>query len=208
VIDLSNVNGEPNFTRVYQTGQRRVYMKVDEGRTFVDPDYLRRRARARRAGLKVGGYHFAKPHQNTPAEEVHGFIARLQLPSTQERPCLDLEDGASTHTVGRWAVEFYRLFKRATGITLLFYSYPSYIASLGLTVPLGPLWLASFGRNDGQEHPFLIPRPWTAIAAHQYSSNARVAGVPGRVDISHVFRGWELDLAPPVGGGSGLPAAQ
>jgi lysozyme len=60
MLDLSNNNGPVDFKRVFQAGQRRVYLKLTEGLTFDDPKFADFRKRARAAGLKVGAYHFAR----------------------------------------------------------------------------------------------------------------------------------------------------
>jgi hypothetical protein len=44
------------------------------------------------------------------------------------------------------------------------------------------------------EHPFTIPRPWKGVAAHQFSSKARVAGCADPVDISHEFVVRAIDV--------------
>lgn len=196
MIDLSNNNGHVDFKRLYQAGQRRVYLKCTEGRTWQDPTYHALKARATAAGFLVGAYHFARPHTNAPEAEARNFLAHVGVLShvTGLRPCLDLEEGTPSFAVGRWAMTFCALIEKKIGKRPLFYSFPSYIDGLGLRSTPGPLWLASFGRNDGVEHPFKVSRPWREIAAHQFSSNARVSGASGRVDISHVFDYAALSL--------------
>lgn len=189
MIDLSNNNGAVNFQRLFAAGQRRCYLKCTEGKTFVDRTYAPLRERAVKAGLKVGGYHFAHPQSNSPRVEAEFFLHHLgPLHFLKDlRPCLDLEHGTPTKAIGTWAIEFCAIIEKKIGVRPLFYSFPSYIEGLHLAKAPGPLWLASFGRNDGVEHAFRVPRPWRELAAHQYSSNARVAGATGRVDISHVY---------------------
>jgi GH25 family lysozyme M1 (1,4-beta-N-acetylmuramidase) len=197
MIDLSNNNGPVDFVRLYQAGQRRVYLKLTEGIAFVDPTFHDLRRRAHAAGLMVGAYHFARPHAHSPGAELGHFLGHLPRPVEQVdlRPCLDVEQSPAGVDVGLWVKRFSAGLADAIGLRPLIYSYPSYLESCHLGRAPGPLWLASYGRNDGREHPFRIPRPWTQVAAHQYSSQGHVAGVHGPVDVSHVFNPDELGVA-------------
>ena len=193
MLDLSNNNAEPNWTRIYQAGQRRVYLKCTEGSGFVDKTFQSRRRAAHRAGLKVGAYHFSHSERSSPVVEAKFFVKNLgQLaPRGDLRPCLDFEIGKPS---AEWAEAWIAEVQRLTGVRPIIYSYSDFLRRAGFKTPPAYLWLASYGRNDGKEHQFVIPPPWKRIVAHQYSSNARVAGVPGRVDISHVFNYRALEL--------------
>jgi lysozyme len=199
VIDLSNNNGAVDFARLYQAGQRRVYLKLTEGTSFVDPTFHELRHRALGAGLMVGAYHFAHPHERRAAAELEHFLGQLPQPlelNRDLRPCLDIEQAPASPQVGIWLRSFARDFLARLGLRPLIYSTPSYLESCHIGSPApGPLWLASYGRDDGVEHKFKIPRPWTLVVAHQFTSRGRVAGVHGPVDVSHVFRPLELDVA-------------
>src|SRR4030095_5050972 len=123
------------------------------------------------------------------------FLRKLPSISNRDlRPALDLEFKTPSEAVGRWAQGGMSLVRRETGVRPIIYSFGSFLESCRFSTPPAALWLASFGRNDGKEHPFTIPRPWKRVAAHQFSSNARVAGVSGRVDVSHVFGARAIDV--------------
>jgi lysozyme len=196
MLDLSNNNGAVDFHRIYQAGHRRVYLKRSEGTSFTDRLFPGFRSAAHAAGLKTGAYHFTHPLSHTPSEEL-AFFLRLLPPLDNKhdlRPCFDQEYGAPSERKGQWITELHKLFREGFGYWPVLYSYPYYLETLRLRAPVGPLWLASFGRNDGKEHPFSVVPPYKTVAAHQYSSNARVAGVSGLVDISHVFSGAALAI--------------
>lgn len=62
LLDLSNNNPSPIvFGQIKQHGAYGLWHKVSEGNSYTDPDWKGRSAAARRAGLRVGGYHFARP---------------------------------------------------------------------------------------------------------------------------------------------------
>ena len=201
MIDISNNNGSVDFARVRHSGQQRVYLKLTEGDNFFDSTHLGRRVAAHKAGMKVGEYHFARPSRNTPHEEAHWFLEHLPrlMAGKDLRPCLDLEDPKATPNlrIGNWAAAWVDEVQRHSGHVVVIYGNPSYLEACRLPKALGrhPLWLASYGRNDGREHPFQVPPPWTRVAAHQYSSQARIAGISGLADISKVFQADALDVA-------------
>jgi lysozyme len=197
MLDLSNNNGAVDFKRVFQAGQKRVYLKLTEGVTFNDPTFADLRKRARAAGLKVGAYHFARgvPAGNSVKDEADHFLSQLpSLSSKDLRPALDLEFKQPSADVGKWAKEWLSLVQKKTGVAPIIYSFGSFLEGCRFSTPPAALWLASFGRNDGLEHPFKIPSPWKKAAAHQFTSNARVAGCSGRVDLSHIFDAGAIDV--------------
>ena len=197
MLDLSNNNGPVDFKRVFQAGQRRVYLKLTEGVTFDDPKFVDFRKHARAASLKVGAYHFARgiPSGHSAQEEADHFLAKLPTLTNKDlRPALDLEFKTPSAAVGNWAKEWISIVRKATGVRPIIYSYGSFLESCGFRTAPAALWLASYGRNDGKEYPPTIPRPWKRLAAHQFSSNARVAGCSGLVDISHVFAARSIDV--------------
>lgn len=200
MIDLSNNNGAVDFRRVHAAGIRRVYLKATEGAGFVDKTHIHRRVQAQTYQLLTGEYHFARPSQSSPRVEAEHFLSNLPEPLRKGRdlrPCLDLEDPdtKAAPRVGRWAQEFIRYVQRHREHVCLIYGSPYYLEACQYPVKGTPLWLASYGRNDGKEYPFKVPRPWTHVAAHQFASTARVPGVEGHCDVSRVLHPHEIDVA-------------
>lgn len=201
MIDLSNNNGSVNFQTLRHAGhEERVYLKLSEGASFHDPDFAARYGQAISAGCKVGAYHFARPSKHTPREEADFFLRLLPklAPGKTLRPCLDLEDpnAQPSERVAAWAEVWLELVRKHIRYHPIIYGSPSYLHACDFHKAPAWLWLASFGRNDGREHPFSIPAPWRRrqVAAHQYASTARVPGVVGNVDLSHVLRARLLDI--------------
>lgn len=198
MLDLSNNNGPVDFKLVFQAQHKRVYLKATEGVTFNDRKFTDLRKRALAAGLKVGAYHFARgiPGGNSAKDEADHFLAKLPALTSGEdlRPALDLEFKTPSPAVGEWAEEWLTLVRTATGVQPIIYSFGSFLEKCAFSTPPAELWLANFGRNDGKEHPFSIPRPWTKIAAHQFSSKGRVAGCSGEVDVSRVLDRKAIDV--------------
>ncbi len=193
LLDLSNNNVVTDLGAIKRAGFAGVWHKVSEGESFKDGDWQARSVKLRKVGARVGGYHFAQPGHGD-ARRVAQFFATL-LGKIQRRdlaPVLDFElnpQHLPPAELLAWARAFNQAFHGITGAWPLFYSFPTFIANLGATKVIGRgLWLASFGRNDGVEHSFVVPRPFKKALAHQFTSEGRVAGVSGRVDLSSAPR--------------------
>lgn len=192
LCDLSNNNPPPiDFGQVKRHGVFGVWHKVSEGTGFSDPDWHRRATTARRVGLHVGGYHFARPARGSARAEAEFFVSHLGTVGRRDlHPVLDLEDDGnlSSAALHGWARAFLECVHARTGVRALTYSGPSFIAERRWTRTFGTgagLWLAEYGPNDGRDHGAHVPKPWRRIVAHQYTSVGRIPGVAGHVDLSH-----------------------
>lgn len=209
IVDLSNNNDlSVDWPRVRAAGIDAAWLKVTEGRTFRDPAYVRYRDGARAAGLRVGGYHYARPDLNPSIDaalvEARNFAAHLGPIGRRDlRPVLDLEEPVSfpSERLVAWVRAWNAETRRLTGTGPVLYTYPAYVTGeLRATVPLGyGLWLAAWGRNDGHEYPYVVPRPWKRAVAHQFTSRARIGGIDGRVDLSSARRIRPLLAHPTLG---------
>lgn len=195
LADLSSNNRAPDWGAMRAAGVVGVWLKVSEGSTWPDPSYHAFERQAHRAGLRVGGYHYARPDTgagrlNDAAAEASFFLSRLRLRAGDLLPVLDFEEPQAVALgwlqLTTWADRFLVTVAADIGARPLLYSYPDYIASAlagARALTSWPLWLASYGPNDGQRHPYRAP-PGFAVVAHQYTSNGRVAGARGRLDLS------------------------
>lgn len=189
VVDVSNAQGMVDWRRVAAAGVHGAFYKATEGAHFVDAFQARNRAGAAAVKIHAGAYHFARPDLNDPHVEADHFAAVVgTLHPFELVPALDLEVaghvGASDPV--DWARKFNQRFRERLGVWPIFYSYPAFIDALHAETPIGGgLWLASYARNDGAEHPAQVPAPWKKARLHQFTSNGRIAGVKGRVDLSH-----------------------
>jgi len=201
ILDVSNNNTEPDWEQIRRQGIEDVYLKASEGTGFVDQTFRERRAAANRAKLHVGAYHFARPDESSPAQQARLFCDVVgKIGANDLRPVLDFE-ASSSLTPGdldKWAREWNVAVRKTTGVLPIFYSYSAYVEMLRPAYPIGAgLWLASYGRNDGAEHPYVVPFPWKKIVAHQFSSACRVTGCAHPVDMSNANTRRPL-LAHPV----------
>jgi GH25 family lysozyme M1 (1,4-beta-N-acetylmuramidase) len=181
-----------------------LWHKVSEGTTFADQEWHPRAQAARAAGLRVGGYHFARPEHGSAEHEAAYFVARLGKVQRRDlHPVLDLEVNdakLSPMVLHLWARTFLQHVHTLSGVRALTYSSPGYIIPQHWSHTFGTgagLWLAEWGPNDGHDHGCSPPKPWKRIAAHQYTSVGKIAGVHGNVDLSHA-RYRHRVLAHPV----------
>lgn len=201
LIDLSNHNPTPHWDAVVKAGVSGVWLKVTEGSSFIDATWKDRSAAARRVGLHVGGYHFARP-SGPPAKQQAATFARTLGPvePLDLRPVLDLEDTGhlSSTELRQWARDFNQAVLTHTGVGPVLYSYRAFLQGLKWETPAGyGLWLADYGVNDGFEHSTLPPVPWKKYVAHQYTSRGTVPGIAGYVDLTSAASLTPLLAHPP-----------
>lgn len=200
-IDVSNVNGAVDWKKVAASGIHAAFVKATEGATFDDSRFPAHRIAAAHAGVHVGAYHFARPDRNDPVTEARHFVRAVgKIGVSELRPVLDFETPAhlTPAQMVAWARKWMQEVERLTGVWPLFYSYPAMIEGLHADRVIGDgLWLASYGVNDGKEHPFVVPKPFKRAFAHQFTSNGHVPGVSGAVDVSSFAKLTPL-LAHPI----------
>ena len=195
-IDVSAWQGPVDWRTVRGSGRLFGFAKATEGMTFVDRTFAENRLEMATAGLVLRGfYHFARPDRNSAAAEAAHFLRIVGPLGPGEVAVLDLEMAPSP-TVGDWAAEWLGIVAQATGRRPILYSYQSYLYSIPTSRLTGyPLWVAAWGANDGAI-PATPPKSdrWSTWTWWQYTSNATVPGVTGRVDDS-VFAGSSAELA-------------
>lgn len=185
IADISNNQGPNINVGVLARVVDGVYHKATEGSGFTDAYFNERRGAALEAGLPFGAYHFAHPDTDPVAQALHFCATVKQLGPHDLRPVLDLETG-NPATAEDWVHRFDGVVRDKLGCWPVFYSYPDYIARMRLSKPVGDgLWLASYGRNDGADHPYFTPAPFKKSVLHQFTSVGKLSGVPMRVDLSH-----------------------
>lgn len=189
ILDVSNNNSEPNWEQIKHQGIEAVWLKASEGTGFVDQTFRERRAAANRIGLHVGAYHFARPDESSAAEQARLFCDVVGKVGWRDlRPVLDFEASSrlSPGDLDKWAREWNVAVRDRIRVLPMFYSYSAYIEMLRPVWPIGSgLWLASYGRDDGSEHPYVVPFPWKHVAAHQFTSKCRITGCAAPVDMSN-----------------------
>jgi GH25 family lysozyme M1 (1,4-beta-N-acetylmuramidase) len=198
-IDVSRWQGTIDYNAVKASGRSFVIAKATEGIGYLDPNWSKNRSGASAAGLKVTGYHFARPDLNptNPTGEADWFVSQLNLTPGMLVPALDLEVAGSlsstalTNWVGAWLDEVYA----RTGARPMIYVSPSFwsnklanttkFADEGYTI----LWVAHWFVNT----PSVPANNWGGHGwtFWQYDDCGTVPGVANCVDVDR-FNGLDL----------------
>lgn len=165
------------------------YVKATEGTTFTDPTYARRVRQARRAGIPVGAYHFARPDRGDADDEARFFLAKVDIREGDMLPMLDLEssEGLSPSELTAWTGAWVRTVTRhLAGLGLR--GRPIIYTPFNLEKGFGCYcWVARYS-NDFRAP--VVPRPWQRAAIWQHSNGkyGPVKHVPGfgPVDVNTV----------------------
>ncbi|MDE8676443.1 GH25 family lysozyme [Priestia aryabhattai] len=189
VIDVSHHNGRPNWTKVASDGVKGVYIKLTEGKSFLDDKAYENYLGAKNAGLRVGFYHYAHA-DNDPIKEVDFFLDKLGKMKVDLPHCLDLEEnkGKSKSQVNAFAIKWMEYLQKKTGITPILYTGYSFMGNFTKEAAKYPLWVARYSgsnRIKGFDNPgsSII---WDKWAMFQFTDSGKVKGISGNVDVNEM----------------------
>ncbi|MNH87708.1 Lysozyme M1 precursor [compost metagenome] len=195
-IDVSHWQGSIDWQKVRAAGKSFVFIKATESSRYTDNHFFSYLKGAKSAGLLVGAYHFtraAKP-ADVKAEVDHflevinqaGGLSAFDLPFVLDAETKEAGTRANvTATVRSWVDEF----KRRTGQTPLLYTYPSFIEGyLDSSLADVPLWYAYYSNV-----PPVNKSGWKSWEFLQYTSEGKVPGISGQVDLNE-YKGSEAEL--------------
>ncbi|MFC4530678.1 glycoside hydrolase family 25 protein [Sphaerisporangium dianthi] len=144
-------------------------IKATEGLTFRDSSFARHWQELAKKGIVRGAYHYGHPGDDPIAEADHFLsVVNAQPGKRGDLLVLDLEtaDGQSVEHVNTWAKTWLAHVKAKTGITPLFYSGWNFADTYGHGLQAYPLWVAYYGRAQGDVTP---PADWKTWTIHQYT---------------------------------------
>jgi lysozyme len=180
-----------NWGQVRASGMSFAFVKATEGPSgyYQNPYFYSDWAGVRAVGMVRGAYHFARP-QYSATNQANFFISVIGASSQPGDlpPALDLEDtgGLSPTDLGYWTQTFLTTVKSLTGRTPIIYSYPYFWRTnmANTTAFAGyPLWLADWTGRSGPNYP--LPGGWGSFTFWQFTSQAKVPGISGNVDMSN-----------------------
>lgn len=175
-IDVSNNNGSVVWASVAKAGYRFAWCKASEADGFTDQTFHANVHAAKRAGLKVGAYHFLS---GAPAAaQAKLFAARIRVAGLGPGDLLPVVDVEKVGVTTGQAVAFVDALHRELGVKPVIYTFPGFAERWPSTFGC-KLWIAHFGVTRPT-----IPPPWKAYAAWQHSDSGTVPGVRGRCDLN------------------------
>jgi lysozyme len=192
-VDVSHHQGDVDWATVARTPQIAfAYVKATEGADWVDPRFPANWQGARRAGLRVGGYHFftfCRP----PLEQAQHFLKVLPRDADTLPPAVDVELGGNcaavpaARDVQDALVLWMEAVRGATGRDPIIYATREAYDRFLQPPPLRRrIWI----RDVWAEPRLPQPDPWQLW---QFDARARLTGIPTFVDLN-VFRGNRSDL--------------
>ena len=190
-IDVSRHNGRIDWEEV--AADRRiqfVYIKASEGRTLGDSRYKRNIKEARKAGLRVGSYHFFT-YRRTAKEQFENFRKRVDKSQQDLLPMIDVEEkgnrGCDRAQLQARLRELAELIKSEYGKYPLIYSgHDFYNKYLAPEFNRHYLFLARYG---GGEPHVKGGGKWNIW---QYSETGHINGIKGKVDLNRFAPGTSL----------------
>jgi len=181
--DVSHWQGEVDWQKVKLGGVRFVYIKATEGTTFIDPLFETNVEEAKKAGLYVGAYHFARfgSKQEAISEARHFFSATkpytLNLPHVLD---LETDQGLDAKSLSLNAFLFLETLQTLTHVKPMLYSSTQFIkAHLTASLKNYPLWIAHYGRVQPGENDI-----WDKWTVFQYTNKGELSGIKGDVDLN------------------------
>lgn len=185
-LDMSHYQGNVFWEAVEEVANNKmhyVYLKATEGGNNIDKRYLQNIEMAKRAGLKVGSYHFYRPR--VPQElQLRNFRAQCRPQDQDLIPMIDVEAaaGLSSTALCDSLHKFLKLVEQEYRQKPLLYSgqnfYNQYLA----------------GQFDGYKlmiakysNPAPVLLDGRDIFAWQYTGKGRIRGVNGYVDKSRLL---------------------
>ncbi len=188
-IDVSHWQGNIDWVQVAAAGKSFAIVKATEGVGYKDDKYDRNKAGAMGNGLKFGAYHFARP-ENDPIREADWFIDNSDYEHGMLIPTLDLErtGGRGPNGLTNWTKAWLARVNERLGVKPMIYMSPHFwqtnlnntrwFADNGYEV----LWIAHWHvANPSPPADNWGGKGWTFW---QYTSDGRVPGISGRVDLN------------------------
>ena len=180
-----------------------VIIKATEGTSYVNPDAARAFAQAKKAGLLIGFYHYAAKG-GSQAEAKH-FLNTVKSIAGDENAIyiLDWERGGNVNFGDTaYAKAWLDYVKANTGRVPFIYMSKSVCASFYGTgvAEHYPLWCAQYKNYHAtgyQTNPWTDKfsfAPWDKPLIYQYSSNGRLKGWNGPLDLDISYMDEDLWL--------------
>lgn len=181
-IDVSRHQESIDWMAMKAAGVAFVYIKATEGVTYQDPKYKEHYAGAKRAGLKIGFYHYARPY-NDPRKEVANLLEKTKYLHRDLPYALDIETDEDkfgrTH-ISDFSVLWLEELERLGGGKPIVYTYTHFAKTcLDQRLAAWPVWIAHYNTKQPGANGI-----WDNWVAHQYTSDNDGLPYPGRLDVN------------------------
>ena len=186
-IDVSAYQRSISWKAVKEAGVEYGFVKATEGTGYVNPTYERHRNAARRHGIPVGAYHFARPDSDDGPLAEADFFLEVAAPGQGDLlPVLDFElAGMGPAKLRRWAKDWLKRVEKRIGQPPILYTYSAFWTSTvdnAVGLSRYPLWLNRLMRGTtldqlrigGEPAPAAgYGPPWRLMAKGEVQHEAR-----------------------------------
>lgn len=180
-IDVSEWQGNIDFTEVKNSGIDIVYIKSSEGTNYIDPYFRSHYNGAKTNNLNIGFYHFLTASNEQEAiNEAKFFASVINGLDTDCRLAMDFEvfNGLSINEINNISFTFLSEVQNLTGKEVIVYSdafntRETFNSSLAAEYPV---WVAEYGVNEPEDGN------WPTWVGFQYTNQGRINGITGNVD--------------------------
>ncbi len=190
-IDVSHYQGRIDWQAVSQSNVSYVYIKASEGSSNQDDCYYYNITEARRAGLKVGSYHFFRAKANLD-EQLQNMTSVVKREQQDIIPVIDVEkaDRVSGGELVRRLKNFLRLVEQHYGCKPIIYTFVNfYNKYFSYTSELDEYpFMIAFYRDDPPEL-----NDGRKYVMWQYTCAGYVDGINSDVDRSKMMNGYNLN---------------
>ena len=184
-IDVSHYNGTIDWKAVSRNKNiKYVYVKATQGSGYLDPCYVSNVEGARRAGLKVGIYHYFTSRSSATAQ-FQWFRSQAIKTEQDLIPMVDVEEMKGWRDrleLQDSLMAFAHLVKKFYGTAPLLYTSQNFY-NANLSPRFGKFWLfiAAYRKTE----PSINGAAWNLW---QFTDTGRVKGITGFTDLSKLSK--------------------
>lgn len=178
-VDLSAHNGNVDFARVAASGVDFVFLKATEGTDFRDPKFADNYVSARKAGLKVGAYHFFRFNKDG-YDQGRNLLETVDSLDLDLPLAIDIEDtgnpeGYTADDIGTALRGMIIALEGSRHKVIIYTNKKGYDRYIRGRLDEMPVWICSFTNPPTHTDNWLL---W------QHSHRSRVDGISGEVDLN------------------------
>lgn len=191
-IDVSRHQGKINWETIKKNPKvQYVYIKATEGSDLIDDSYRYNIREARKAGLKVGSYHYLS-NKSSATTQFRNFATTAVREEQDLIPVIDVE------VCKQWTPQqlrdslmlFAKMVEDYYGCKPIIYTYETFYRSyLGKAFAHYPIFIAKYPKTPN-EKPNIEGAKWVMW---QFSEKGRIPGINGNVDLSRFNTGRSLN---------------
>lgn len=188
-IDVSEWQGNIDYSQVKNAGIEVVYIRASEGFNYTDPYYLRNYNGAKENEIKVGFYHYLTARNTEEAEEQADFFASVIGGLSPDcRLAIDFESfpGLSNDEINEISFAFLRRVQEKTGKEMVVYS-DAFNAREVFSQELAneyPIWIAEYFVEEPEDNG-----KWNSWVGFQYADDGNISGINANVDLDYYTDG-------------------